>query len=69
VLYSTLTTGTVRLGPAIAREWLPVTNRPEAALRELRMSPARRRFVAERFVYWDDWARRNGRHYQSGDWE
>jgi len=60
---------TVRLGPAIAREWLPVTNRPEAALRESRMSPARRRFVAERFVYWDDWARRNGRHYQSGDWE
>lgn len=60
---------TVRLGPAIARSWLPVMGRPAAALGEERMSPERRRFVADRFRYWDEWARSDGRSYQVGDWE
>jgi hypothetical protein len=60
---------TVRLGPAMSGSWLPVVGRPEAALRQLRMSPERRRFVAGRFAYWDEWARRGGRSYRVGDWE
>lgn len=60
---------TVRLGPAIAPSWLPVMNRPEAALRAERMSPERRRFVADRFAYWDTWAQSESPAYQVGDWE
>lgn len=61
---------TLRLGPSIAPSWVSVLNRPEAALGEERMSPERRRFVAERFGYWDSWARDGRPHgYQVGDWE
>jgi hypothetical protein len=62
---------TVRLGPDIAPLWLDVANRPEAALRESRMSPERRRFVADRFAYWDEWARGfpSGRSYRLSDSE
>lgn len=60
---------TIRLGPAIAMCWLPVFNRPEAALSEGRMSPERRRFVAERFAYWDEWTRIGGSAHHVGDWE
>lgn len=66
---ATVVPPTVQLGPGIAPLWLPVTGRPEAALRELRMSPGRKRFVAERFVYWDEWARSDSRFFQVGDWE
>ena len=60
---------TVRLGPGIAPSWLTVMGRPEAALRELRMSPERRAFVAERFVYWDEWVRKGGHSWRGGDLE
>ena len=60
---------TIRLGPDLARTWLGVANRREAALRESRMSPERRLFVAERFAYWDDWARSGGQSWRGGDCE
>ncbi len=55
---------TVRLGPGIAPSWRRVKNRVEAALAEKRMSPERRRFVAERLPYWDEWAGRKDRGWE-----
>jgi hypothetical protein len=60
---------TVRFGPAIAPSWLRVRNREEAARAQERLSPERREFLASRFAYWDQWARREMRAYQTGDWE
>lgn len=60
---------TVRLGPGIATTWLEVGNRIEAALAEERISPERRRFLADRIPYWDAWARRGDIAYQVGHWE
>ena len=62
---------TIRLGPHIAPSLVSVVNRPDAAMRESRMSPERRRFVAERFAYWDEWVRKCGasRAWKLGDWE
>jgi hypothetical protein len=60
---------TIRLGPDIAPCLLDVAKRPEAAMRELRMSPERRRFVAGRFAYWDEWVRSGGSAWRGGDCE
>jgi hypothetical protein len=62
---------TVELGPAIASIWVDVKGRPEAAIKEMRMSPERRNFVASRFSYWDAWVRDSSkcRFHQSGDVE
>jgi hypothetical protein len=59
---------TIELGPCMSFGSLEVKGRPEAALRELRMSPERRQFVASRFPYWDAWAD-NSSLFQSGDVE
>lgn len=62
---------TIHLGPHVAPTLVRVANRAEAAMRESRMSPERRRFVADRFAYWDEWVRSCSGSWASrgGDWE
>lgn len=60
---------TVRLGPAMASSWLHVKRREEAAMAQRRLSLERRRFLASRFEYWDQWYQRREWTYWTGDWE
>jgi hypothetical protein len=62
---------TVLLGPHLAHHWQYIDGKEDAALSEDRMTSERRRFLAQRFEYWDDWARRNKSGYfrQAGDTE
>lgn len=48
---------TVHLGPALARTWALIEGKEEASRSAPWATPERRRFLAERFRYWDRWAR------------
>lgn len=60
---------TVELGPAQAHNWKIIRHKEEAALANRYLSQKRKRFLATRWKYWDDWANAGGAFRNSADRE
>ncbi|MBA4150646.1 MAG: DUF4263 domain-containing protein [Verrucomicrobia bacterium] len=60
---------TLKLGPMFADYGRMIRDKAQAISNNAYLSPERKKFLLERWNYWDEWALRGGGVSSTGDWE